>query len=190
MGSLSGRLRHRHALVAGEEPGLIGRSAVAPPRSEDGRQLGFHALSSRSDRARSVQGPGHRHGRTPRPAEFLRRHALDRLTGRRVQSPSCKRRAVTAKRTIVSRTREWRTALIRSRLRVKMKNSSVRRTDALGSFWRIGDPESFKAKAGRPDTGCPPARGRFMLPSDCAVGAPERPRRAAELDGVARPPEP
>ena len=45
MGGLSGRLRHRHALVAGREPDLLGRSAVVPSRSEDGRQLGVTLLA-------------------------------------------------------------------------------------------------------------------------------------------------
>ena len=31
MGGLSGRLRHRHAPVAGRESDLLGRSAVVPP---------------------------------------------------------------------------------------------------------------------------------------------------------------
>ena len=65
--------RHGHPLDAGQEPDLLGRSAVVPPRSEDVRQLGVHADGSAADRALPVREPGHPDAASPRSAQLLTR---------------------------------------------------------------------------------------------------------------------
>ena len=73
----------------------------------------------------------------------------------------------------MSRTREWRyCSHSKPASGQNAKNSSVRRTDALGSFWRLGDLESYKAKAGGPDTGCPPLLGAVLCYQATALQEP------------------